>query len=219
MFQLTAREISAIAFVVLLIGSLQISFVTTSWAKNYKIVVLGDSLTAGYQLPRNHSFPSQLEIKLRRSGKSISVINAGVSGDTSSAGLARLDWAVPSDTKAVIVELGANDALRGISPQQTYQNLDKILTRLKEKGVTVLLTGMEAPRNLGDKYVEEFRSIYQSLAAKHEVILYPFFLEGVALNSEFLLSDGIHPNKEGVLKIVENIYPYVEKLISQLEKN
>lgn len=219
MCQFSCRNISVIAFALLLIGSLQISGVTTASAKNYKIVVLGDSLTAGYQLPRKHSFPEQLESKLRQKGKSVSVINAGVSGDTSSAGLARLDWAVPDDTNAVIVELGANDALRGLSPQQTYQNLDKLLTRLKQKGVNILLAGMEAPPNLGNNYVEEFRSIYQRLAVKHNVILYPFFLEGVATRSEFLLPDGMHPNKEGVLKIVENIYPYVEQLIFQLGKN
>ena len=184
-------------------------------ARPKTLVVLGDSLSAGYQLPRGTGFPEQLAMQLVRKGYDIDVVNAGVSGDTTAAGLARLDWAVPDGTDAVIVELGGNDALRGIDPRQTYNNLDQILTRLKAKGCKVLLAGIEAPRNLGNRYVTALHDVFTNLAEKHHVPLYPFFLEGVALHPELLLADGIHPNKKGVLKIVDNILPYVERWLDR----
>lgn len=183
-------------------------------ANDLKLVVLGDSLSAGYQLPPDQAFPNQLQRELSARGVSVEVINAGVSGDTSSGGLARLDWSVPSDTDAVILELGANDALRGIRPDQTRANLDEIIQRLRDRGVEVLIAGMLAPRNLGPEFAAEFDPIYRELAAKHGILLYPFFLEGVALNEKLNLPDGMHPTGEGVSVIVQNMLSLVEELIS-----
>jgi len=182
-------------------------------AENVKLVVLGDSLSAGYQLPPEEAFPNQLQRELTARGVQVEVVNAGVSGDTSSGGLARLDWSVPTDTDAVIVELGANDALRGIRPDQTRANLNEIIERLRSRGVAVLLAGMLAPRNLGPEFAAEFDPIYSDLAAEHKVLLYPFFLEGVALNEKLNLPDGMHPTGEGVSVIVKNMLSLVEELI------
>lgn len=179
------------------------------------IVALGDSLTAGYGLPQSQSFPAQLEEALRAQGHNVRVVNAGVSGDTASAGLQRLDWAVPGDADAVILELGANDALQGLPPERTKEALAKILEALQAKGLPVLLAGMEAPRNLGKEYVESFGAMYPDLAAQYDAILYPFFLEGAALNDDLMLNDGLHPNGKGVAVIVENILPKVEMLLAQ----
>ena len=183
------------------------------------IVALGDSLTAGYGLPQDQSFPAQLEAALKARGHNVRVVNAGVSGDTASAGLQRLDWAIPGDAGAVIVELGANDALQGLPPAGTKAALVKIIEAIQAKGLPVLLAGMEAPRNLGKDYVETFGAIYPDLAARYDVILYPFFLEGAALNDDLMLSDGLHPNGKGVAVIVENMLPQVQELLAQTSPN
>jgi acyl-CoA thioesterase-1 len=178
-----------------------------------RILVLGDSLTAGYGLARGAAFPARLEEALRAAGVDARVINAGVSGDTTSAGRARLDWALAGDPDAVIVELGANDGLRGLDPDITFANLDAILTRLGTKGLPVLLVGMRALPNLGREYGSAFAAVYSRLAQKHKVPLYPFFLEGVAAKPELNLDDHLHPNARGVDVIVEKILPEVKRLV------
>ena len=180
-----------------------------------RILVLGDSLSAGYGLAAAEAFPAQLERALREQGQRVRVINAGVSGDTTSGGLARLDWALAAQPQLVIVPLGANDALRGLDPALAKANLEAILTRLKRDGVGVLLTGMRAPRNLGPAYYTKFDSLYGDLAKKHQVPLDPFFLEGVALRPELNLPDGLHPNSQGVAVIVKRLLPQVCKLLEQ----
>ncbi|MGD8550494.1 MAG: arylesterase, partial [Methyloceanibacter sp.] len=157
------------------------------------IVALGDSLTSGFGLPNDKAFPSQLETALKERGHKVRIVNAGVSGDTASAALRRLDWALDGDTDAVIVELGGNDALQGLPPESTKAALAEILERLQKRNLPVLLAGMEAPRNLGKEYVTAFGAIYPALAAQYDVLLYPFFLEGAALNAELMQRDGIHP--------------------------
>jgi acyl-CoA thioesterase-1 len=179
------------------------------------IVAFGDSLTAGLGLPEKDSFPAQLERALKARGQEVKVVNAGVSGDTAAAGLARLDWAMPDDASAVIVELGANDALQGLDPAATKATLEKVITELKARGLPILLAGMEAPRNLGKDYVEQFRALYADLAARYDLILYPFFLDGVALDDKYLMGDGLHPNAAGVERIVEGILPKVEELLAK----
>ncbi|MEP4031435.1 arylesterase [Roseibium polysiphoniae] len=188
---------------------------TVAAAEALKLVVLGDSLSAGYQLAPGEGFPSQLQKALSEKGYAIEVVNAGVSGDTSSGGLGRLDWSVGPDADAVIVELGANDMLRGIAPELTRENLTEIVSRLRERGVAVLVAGMLAQRNLGDEYAEAFDPIYADVAAAHDALLYPFFLEGVALNPELNLPDGMHPTGEGVSVIVHNMLPKVEELLKR----
>jgi acyl-CoA thioesterase-1 len=183
-----------------------------------KIVALGDSLTAGFLLRPSDAFPAQLAAALKKKGIAVEIINAGVSGDTAKAGLERLDWAVPDGTEAVIVELGANDALRGIDPAETRKALDAIMSRLKARGIEILLAGMEAPRNLGPEYTKAFNSIYPDLAQKHGALLYPFFLKGVALDPKLNLADGLHPNAEGVGRIVEAIVPDVTELVARAKK-
>ena len=181
-----------------------------------KLVALGDSLTAGYGLPGEAAFPAVLERALRAKGYAVSIANAGVSGDTTSGGLARLDWSVPDGTDGVILELGANDMLRGIDPNVARQALDQILARLRDRGIPVLLTGMYASRNLGAEYVARFEAIFPDLAKKYGVPLYPFFLEGVAGVREFALPDGLHPTAKGVQVVVERILPTVERFVAQL---
>ncbi|MGD9263289.1 MAG: arylesterase [Methyloceanibacter sp.] len=178
------------------------------------IVALGDSLTSGFGLPNDKAFPSQLETALKERGHKVRIVNAGVSGDTASAALRRLDWALDGDTDAVIVELGGNDALQGLPPESTKAALAEILERLQKRNLPVLLAGMEAPRNLGKEYVTAFGAIYPALAAQYDVLLYPFFLEGAALNAELMQRDGIHPNAGGVGVIVDNILPHVETLLA-----
>jgi acyl-CoA thioesterase-1 len=182
-----------------------------------RIVVLGDSLTAGYMLSEKDAFPAQLERKLKASGADVEIINAGVSGDTTAAGLARLDWAVPDGTDAVIVELGANDALRGLDPGKARRNLQTIISRLKSRNIDVLLAGMLAPGNLGEGYAMAFNAIFPDLAKEHDLVLYPFFLQGVAMRHNLNLGDGIHPNAKGVAAIVDGILPKVEELIARVE--
>jgi acyl-CoA thioesterase-1 len=186
-------------------------------SKPLRIVALGDSLTAGYRLKPNEAFPAQLQAALRKKGLDVEVLNAGVSGDTSSGGLERLDWAVPADVRAVILELGANDALRGVDPTKTRQALETIVTRLKARGVEVLLAGMQAPRNLGEDYIKRFNAIYGDLAKAHGLILQPFFLQGVVLDPKLTLDDGMHPNGHGVAVMVEGILPYVLTLIERVK--
>jgi acyl-CoA thioesterase-1 len=178
-----------------------------------KLMAFGDSLVHGYGLPAGETFPEQLEEALREEGLEVEVLNAGNSGDTSAGGRARLDWALADDPDAVILELGANDGLRGLDPQATYDNLDAILTRLKDEGLPVLLAGMLAPPNLGREYADAFNAVYPRLAKKHDVPLYPFFLDGVAMEPDLNQSDGIHPNAEGVAEIVERIKPHVIRLL------
>ena len=179
------------------------------------IVALGDSLTAGLGLPQDQAFPAQLEAALKARGIEARVVNAGVSADTAAAGLARLDWALPEDASAVIIELGGNDALQGLPPEGTKKALAAIVERLQAKGLPILLAGMEAPRNLGKDYVDAFGAIYPDLAARYDLILYPFFLDGAALNESLMQKDGLHPNAEGVAVIVERILPKVEELLAR----
>jgi acyl-CoA thioesterase-1 len=181
-----------------------------------RIVVLGDSLTAGYGLPGSAAFPARLERALQAKGHKVAVVNAGVSGDTASDGLARLDWSVPDGTDAVILELGANDALRGTDPQVTRRAIEAILRRLKERNIPVLLCGMLAPRNLGPDYGRAFDAIYPELAAAQSVLLYPFFLDGVATDARLNLPDGLHPSAAGVDVIVARVLPKVQELIARV---
>ncbi len=180
-----------------------------------KIVVLGDSLSAGYGLPAEAAFPEKLAQALKAKGIVAAVANAGVSGDTASGGLDRLDWSVPDGTQAVILELGANDALRGLDPKLTETALDTILTKLEQRHIPVLLAGMEAPRNMGADYVRAFHAIFPALASHHAVVFYPFFLDGVAANAKLNQADGMHPNAAGVDIIVARIMPKVEELIAK----
>lgn len=179
-------------------------------AEPAKIVAFGDSLTAGYGLSPGESFPEKLEQSLQQKGHDVVIANAGVSGDTSSGGLQRLDWSVPDDTDLVILELGANDMLRGIAPSITRSNLDEMIAKLRERKIDVLLVGMLAAPNLGPDYAEAFNPIYPELASEYELALYPFFLDGVAAQPQLLLGDGMHPNAEGVDRMVEGILPLVE---------
>jgi acyl-CoA thioesterase I len=180
------------------------------------IVALGDSLTAGLGLSQDDAFPAMLERALKGRGHDVKVINAGVSGDTVGAGLARLDWALPADASAVIIELGANDALQGLPPEATKAALEKIIARVQARGLPILLAGMEAPRNMGKEYVEAFGAIYPELAQKYDLVLYPFFLDGVAMEKRLTIEDGMHPNAQGVAHIVEGITPKVEELLARV---
>ncbi|MGE4219722.1 MAG: arylesterase [Alphaproteobacteria bacterium] len=178
------------------------------------ILAFGDSLTAGYGLALADSFPVRLEAALRQAGIETRVVNAGVSGDTTAGGLRRIDWALGENPALVILELGANDGLRGLDPDQTRANLDAILARIAAKGAKVLLTGMRAPRNLGPEYGDRFDAVFPDLAARHDVAFYPFFLEGVALDPKLNQADGIHPNPAGVEAIVRNILPHVRRALA-----
>jgi acyl-CoA thioesterase-1 len=181
-----------------------------------KIVVLGDSLSAGFGLPADAAFPARLAQALKAKGIAVTVANAGVSGDTASGGLGRLDWSVPEGTDAVILELGANDALRGLDPKLTKAALDTILNKLKDRHIAVLLAGMQAPRNMGPDYVRAYDAIYPALASTHSVVFYPFFLDGVATDPKLNQSDGLHPNAAGVDVIVARMLPRVEELITAI---
>ena len=180
------------------------------------IVVLGDSLTAGLGLPQDQAFPTQLEAALKARGTEVTVVNAGVSGDTAVAALKRLDWALPEDASAVIIELGGNDALQGIPPEGTKAALAAIIEKVKARGLPILLAGQEAPRNMGKDYVDAFRALYADLGERYGVIFYPFFLDGAALNDGLMQADAIHPNAKGVAVIVENMLPKVEELLAQV---
>jgi acyl-CoA thioesterase-1 len=204
--------------IVAALSTLALAATTPAFAAPLKILAFGDSLTAGLGLPDTDSFASKLEAALKARGHDIVIVNSGVSGDTASDGAARLDWSVTDDIGAVIVEFGGNDALRGIDPDITRQALDRILTGLAERKLPVLLAGMYAPRNLGPHYVEAFDRIYPELARKHDVLLYPFFLDGIAGQSSFNQADGMHPTAAGVDMMVERIIPSVEELIEQANR-
>ncbi len=182
-----------------------------------QLVGFGDSLMAGYQLAPSESYTAQLEAALKAKGENIVVTNAGVSGDTTAGGLSRIDWSVPDGTDGVILELGANDALRGISPDQSEKNLDAILARLKERKIPVFLIGILAPPNMGGDYAEKFNPIYKRLADKYAVPLYPFFLDGVATISSLQLSDGMHPNAKGVAVMVEKTVEPVKSFLGAIK--
>jgi acyl-CoA thioesterase-1 len=185
-------------------------------ANPIKMVVLGDSLSAGLGLAAGSAFPARLQKALKDKGMDVDMVNAGVSGDTASGGRDRLDWSVPEGTEAVIVELGANDALRGINPKITREALSDIVRRLKARGVAVMLCGMLAPPNYGSDYAARFDAIYPDLAKSFGVPLYPFFLDGVAANAKLNQADGLHPTAEGVDIIVKNILPTVEAFVGTI---
>lgn len=189
-----------------------------SAAAPLRLVVLGDSLSAGYNLGPGEGFTDQLQKALVAKGLDVTVVNAGVSGDTAAGGLARLDWSVGPDAGAVIVELGANDMLRGFDPDQPRAALDAILTRLNERKLPVLVAGMRAAPNLGPDYASRFDGLYPALAEKHGAMLYPFFLDGVAAQPALLLADGMHPNADGIAVIVEKILPAVEDLVAHAKR-
>jgi acyl-CoA thioesterase-1 len=186
-------------------------------AEPVKIVALGDSLTAGFGLSPEATFPARLEAALRARGHAVQIANAGVSGDTPAGGLARLDWSVPAGTDAVILELGANDGLRGADPKVTHTALDTILRRLKERNIAVLFAGMQAPRNMGADYVRAFDGIFPALAKAYDVVFYPFFLDGVVADRALNQGDGIHPTAAGVDVIVKGILPKAEELIARVK--
>lgn len=180
------------------------------------LVAFGDSLSAGYMLPPGQSFPAQLQVALTAKGYKVTVVNAGVSGDTSASGLQRLDWSLQPGVDGVILELGANDALRGLEPSLTKENLDKMISRIKAKGADILLAGMKAPGNWGPDYQATFDVIYPELASKHNASLYPFFLEGVIGEDGLTMDDGLHPTAKGIAELVKRILPDVEALLKQI---
>ena len=184
-------------------------------AAQQKLMVYGDSLVAGYGLDAGLGFPEQLQSALTASGRDILVLNAGVSGDNTAGGLARLDWALADRPDAVIIVLGGNDLLRGLNPEQTRANLQAMLSRLRTDGIAVLLCGMLAPVNLGPDYRQQFDSLYPDLASEFGIDLYPFFLDGVALDPDLNLPDGLHPNPQGVAIITTRILPYVVRLLDK----
>jgi acyl-CoA thioesterase-1 len=198
---------------------LAISGATSAAERPTKVVVLGDSLVAGYQLPARAAFPAQLQKVLEEKGLAVEIANAGVSGDTSSGGLARLDWSVPDGTDAVILELGANDMLRGIDPKVTHDALAEIVRRLKARHIDVLLCGMRAAPNLGPDYAAAFNAIYPELAAANNIPLYPFFLDGIVTDPTLNQHDGLHPTEAGVAVIVQRILPKVLELLSRVRTN
>lgn len=181
-----------------------------------KIVALGDSLVAGFGLPPDAAFPVKLAQALTAKGLAVEITNAGVSGDTASGGLARVDWSIPDGTDAVIVELGANDMLRGIDPKVTRQALEALVKRIKERGLAVLLCGMRAAPNYGVDYGRDFDAIFPDLAAKYDLAFYPFFLEGIVADRALNQPDGLHPTAAGVDRIVARILPTVEALVAQV---
>ncbi len=202
--------------------SLSVAFVlcwmaSAAAAAPVKILAYGDSLIHGYGLDAGQTFPEQLEAALVARGYDVTVMNGGNSGDTTAAGLARLDWALADKPDLVLVEFGGNDGLRGIDPADTRANMDAILARLTQEGLPVLLAGMLAPRNLGAEYAREFDAVFPEAAAKHGVAYYPFFLEGVAAEPELNQPDGIHPNAAGVAVIVERITPHLVPLLDGLK--
>lgn len=191
-------------------------FFTPARAQTINLVGLGDSLMAGYEIGEDEAFPARLQQRLRDKGHDVSIANAGVSGDTSRDGLARIDWSVPDGTDGVILELGANDALRGLPPEETEKNLDAMIARLRERKIAVLLVGIFAPPNLGKEYQEKFNAIYPRLAKKYGLELYPFFLDGVAIHPELQLKDGMHPNPEGTKVMAEKFLPTAEAFLANL---
>ncbi len=186
-------------------------------AETITLLALGDSLTAGLGLDPAQAFPAKLEAALKVKGHDVVVMNAGVSGDTAAQGAARLDWALTDAVDGVLVELGANDALRGLPPEQAEKALNEILAKLKQRNLPVLLLGMKAPPNLGPDYGQKFDALYPALAGKYGAALYPFYLDGVAADSKFNQADGMHPNVQGVDEIVKRVLPTVETLLTQIK--
>lgn len=201
---------------VLLTGALAASHAPAAAAETLRVVAFGDSLMAGYQLAPSEGFAPRLEAALRAAGHDAEVVNAGVSGDTTTGGRARLDWAVADGADLVILELGANDALRGTGPEITEDNLDAMIMSLKAKDIPVLLAGMLAPPNMGTEYEAAFNAIFPRLAEIHDLPLYDFFLDGVAAQPDLLLADGMHPNPQGVDRIVAGILPQVTAILDRL---
>jgi acyl-CoA thioesterase-1 len=185
------------------------------WAAPVRILAFGTSLTQGFGVPPGEEFTEVLQAKLKAAGVDARLINAGVSGDTSADGLSRLDWSLAERPDAAILEMGSNDALRGLDPYETQKNLALMLFKFKAAHVPVLLLGMKAPRNLGPEYAGQFDPIYPGLARKFDVILYPFVLDGVALDPSLNQADGIHPNAAGVKVIVARMFPYVQRLVAE----
>nr|WP_276556612.1 arylesterase [Rhodoblastus acidophilus] len=196
-----------------------IALVPPVMAKPTKIVALGDSLTAGYGLPADAAFPVVLQKALREKGMDVEIVNGGVSGDTSAGLLARLDWMLGDGADAAIVEIGANDMLRGFDPSDTRKNIDEILDHLRERKIPFLIAGMRAAPNLGGAYAAQFEPIYPTLARKYQAPLYPFFLDGVVGEKALQLPDGLHPSKAGVERIVAGILPLTEDWLKQLSKS
>jgi len=215
MIQLKTR----IMIILGLLSGFVIYFQAVAEERPLKIIGFGDSLMAGYQLDNDQSFPAQLEKALRERGYGVEVINAGVSGDTTQAGLARLDWSIDESADLVILELGANDMLRGIEPAVTEKNLDSMLQNLNKRHIPVLLVGMKTAPNMGAAQAQIFDAIYPKLAQDYQVPLYPFFLDGVAANLDLLLPDGMHPNAKGVEIMVERFLPLMEQTLKNLDKN
>jgi acyl-CoA thioesterase I len=198
--------------------ALAVGLAGSALARPLRLAALGDSLTAGYGLPPGQAFPDVLARALKAKGWDVEVVNAGVSGDTAADGLARFDWSVPAGADALIVELGANDMLRGADPAATEITLDHILAKAKDAHMATLLAGMVAAPNYGQDYKHRFDAIYPALAARFGVTLYPFFLEGVAGHPDLQLNDGLHPNRQGVERIVEGILPSVETVLGQIKR-
>ena len=190
--------------------------VNTAYSKTFKVIVFGDSLIAGYGLLKEDGFVNQLQNKINHSKINLKLTNSGISGETSTGLLNRFKWVLEEEYDAVIISIGANDALRGINPIITYRNIENILTHLKKNKIPTMLIGMKAPSNLGKEYVNEFNAIYPNLSKKYNVFFYPFFLKDVALEPSFNQKDMIHPNKNGVIKIIENIFPYFLRFYKSL---
>jgi acyl-CoA thioesterase-1 len=202
---------------ILALFTVGINAVQASESRSLRILALGTSLTQGYNLPPGTDYCAVLEAKLKARGHNVSVINGGVSGDTTAGGLSRLEWLLEEPVDGVIVELGSNDALRSFDTKETTRNLDAILDLLGKRGLPVLFAGMKAPRNLGPEYVDAFDSIFPALAKKHDVLFFPFFLEGVAAEPKLNQRDGIHPNEKGTQVIVRNILPHAEALLAEIK--
>ncbi|KPH09240.1 arylesterase [Rhizobium acidisoli] len=206
-------KVAALQFTVIAVSLI---FAAAADARTINLVGFGDSLMAGYQLPPGDGFPEKLQAALKAKGLDVTIANAGVSGDTTTGGLARIDWSIPDGTDGVILELGANDALRGIPPEESEKNLDQMIARLKERGIAVLLVGMMAPPNMGADYAERFNPIYRKLSEKHGVKLYAFFLDGVALDAGLKLDDGMHPNAKGVDVMVQKMEADVTNFVGTI---
>ncbi|TAV75808.1 arylesterase [Rhizobium leguminosarum] len=206
-------KVAALQFTVIAVSLI---LATAANARTINLVGFGDSLMAGYQLPPGDGFPEKLQAALKAKGIDVTIANAGVSGDTTTGGLARIDWSVPDGTDGVILEVGANDALRGIPPEESAKNLDQMIIRLKERGIAVLLAGIIAPPNMGADYAARFNPIYQKLSEKHGLPLYAFFLDGVALEAGLKLDDGMHPNAKGIDVMVEKMEPAVTNFVETI---
>lgn len=188
-----------------------------AFAAPLKIIAFGDSLMAGYELPAEQAYPARLEAALKAEGFDVRIENGAVSGDTTADGLARLAWTIPDDADAVLLELGANDALRGLSPSETRSNLAEMLGQLRKRGMSVMLFGMLAPPNMGKDYADAFNPIYPELAAAEKVTLYPFFLDAIVMDATLKLSDGMHPNAKGVDRMVEKTLPAVKSFVQSIK--